>query len=197
MERDRCPGGEQFRHSRRADAPRGSHVGFAMKNLVILGEGIAAGLLAAVHVSRCCGEWENDLKREAVATQAEESRVAIAGSFDAGEELMGGVGATVGMAGGVVLVLLRHSGTRGFAKIERCSVTAKYFHGRPFGQHGDRRRCVRREFLRGVDNFAADDREHRLDAFDFFFWHGEVVIGERNQVGELTNGDGALPATLT
>jgi hypothetical protein len=57
-------------------------------------------------------------KGEAVAAQSEEAGVAIAGSLDAGEKLMGRMGAAVMMAFRIVLMLRhRHPRSRSFANV--------------------------------------------------------------------------------
>src|SRR5882724_10007242 len=70
-------------------------------------------------------------EREAVAAQAEETGVAVARGVDARKQLMRGVGATVALTAGVVLVLLhRHSGTRDFPNVDGRTIAAEVFHGR-------------------------------------------------------------------
>ena len=68
-------------------------------------------------------------KRKAVAAQAEESGVAVAGGFDASHELMPSVMAAVRMTFRVVLMLHRDSGAGGLAHVERCAIAAEDFDG--------------------------------------------------------------------
>ena len=57
-------------------------------------------------------------KRKTIATQSPEFGVAIAGGLDAGEKLMGRMGAAVMMAFGIVLMLRhRHPRSRSFANV--------------------------------------------------------------------------------
>ena len=52
------------------------------------------------------------------------------------------------------------------------------------------------EFLRGVNDLSIDDRKDGLDAFDFLFGDGEVIIRERNEVGQLTGSNRTLRPAL-
>src|SRR5687768_3345739 len=45
--------------------------------------------------------------------------------------------------------------------------------------------------FRVVDDVAADDSEHRANAFQLFGGHGEVVLIEHNEVGKLADLDTA------
>src|SRR5437773_2596731 len=90
-----------------------------------------------------------------------------------------------------------HSGPRGFTNIERCTVAAEYFDGRPFRQHGNRRRRIIGEFICGVNNLSADDRENGFDALDLLVGHGKIVISQRNEICQLTFGDGTLLPAFT
>ncbi len=66
---------------------------------------------------------------EAVAAQAEEFGVAVAGGFDASEELMRRVRAAVRVTSRVVLMPHRHSRMRCFSHIQGRAVTSEDFHG--------------------------------------------------------------------
>ena len=72
--------------------------------------------------------------------------------------------------GTVAMLLDWHSGAGRFAGVQRRTVAAENFHGRPFRQNGDWRWRVRGELLRRVDNLSADNGENRFDAFDLFFY---------------------------
>ncbi len=77
----------------------------------------------------------------------------------------------------VVLVLLHwDTGAHRLASVKRRAIAAKVFRRRPLGQDGDRRRRVWSEFLARMNNFPANDREDRFDAFDLLFRHCEVVV---------------------
>ena len=81
-------------------------------------------------------------ERETVAAETEEIGVAVSGSFSSGEQLMQRVSASMFMAFGAMLVGLRHrhAGSRGLLGVQRRTITAEYFHRRPIGKHGNRRR---------------------------------------------------------
>src|SRR5206468_10848384 len=113
-----------------------------------------------------------------------------------GEQLMQRMNAAVLMTSGGVLMLHWHAGTGGFHDIQRRAVATEDFCGRPFGQHGKRRRRMRTELLRRVNNFSADDSENRFDGLDLFFRRGEVVLSESDEVRQLTHGNRALLSAL-
>jgi hypothetical protein len=124
------------------------------------------------------------LKGEAVATRSKEAGVAIARRFDTGEKLLRRVKTAVGMAVRIVPVLWDwHSGACCFANIERRTVAAEYFYGRPFWQHRNGRRRECGKFIRRVNNVSADNCEDGFDAFEFFLRNNKVVIRERNEIG--------------
>jgi hypothetical protein len=135
-------------------------------------------------------------KGKTVATHAKEVAVAVAGGFDARKELMCGMGAAVITFGIVLMLLHRHTCARRFADVQRCAIAAEYFYRRPLRQHRNRCWCVRSKFFHCVNNLAADDGKDRFDAFDLFLWHGKIIIGERNQVRQLTGGNPALLSAL-
>ena len=58
------------------------------------------------------------------------------------------------------------------------------------------RRRVRSEFIRGVNHFAADDRENGFDTLDAFLGNGKVVVGQRDQVRQLARSDSTFLAAL-
>src|SRR5258708_6419387 len=101
-------------------------------------------------------------EREAVAAQAEEVGVPIAGGFDARKELMRGIGAAV-IAFGVMLMLRhRNTGLCGLANVQWRAIAAEVFGRRPFGQHGNRRWRVRSKFFHRVNNLSTDNSENRF-----------------------------------
>src|SRR6478736_9003676 len=101
------------------------------------------------------------------------------------------------MTSGVVLMLWQGNTSPGrLADIEGRTITTENFHRRPFRQHGNRYGGVWRELIGGVNDLATDDGEHGFDAFDALVRQSEVIVGERGQVGELTDGDHAFLATL-
>jgi len=131
-------------------------------------------------------------KREAVTAQTKEFRVAVTRGLDACDELMCSVRAADRTTLGVVLMSHRHSGPRGFTNVERRAVTTEHFHGGPFGRHRNRRRRVRRKFICGVNDLSTHDRENGLDAFDLLVRYGKIIVRERDEVGQLSGGDGTL-----
>ena len=111
---------------------------------------------------------------------------------------MRGVGAAVITLGTVLMRLRnRHTHARRLADIQRCAIAAENFDWRPFRQHRNRWRCVRCKFFRRVNNLAADDGKNGFDAFDLFLRHGKIIIGERDQVCQLTGGNCAFLSALT
>ena len=57
-------------------------------------------------------------KRETIAARSKEAGITIAGGLDAGEKLMGRMGAAVMMAFGILLMLRhRHPRSRSFASV--------------------------------------------------------------------------------
>src|SRR6266404_4441213 len=91
----------------------------------------------------------------------------------------------------------RYTGASCFSDVKRRPVAAEHFDGRPFRKHRERRRRVRAEFLRRVDNLSAYDREYGFDALDVLFGDGKVIIGKHSEVSELSWGKGAFFAGLT
>lgn len=65
-------------------------------------------------------------------------------------------------------------------------------HRRPLRQHRNRRRRQRREVTGGVNHFAINHRQHRLNAFDLLFRDAEIVLRQHHQIGKLTGGQTAL-----
>ena len=108
---------------------------------------------------------------------------------------MRGMGAAVLVTLGDMLVH-RNTSLCGLAHIERRTIAAKHFHRGPFGQHRNRRRRMSGEFLRGVNDLSTHDREDGLDTFDFLFGDGEVIVCERNEVGQLTGSNCPLRPAL-
>src|SRR6266850_208632 len=74
-------------------------------------------------------------KREAVAAQAEKSRVTVARCVPCGEQLMERVSAAVLMTLSVVMMHHWHASSRRLANVQRRTVAAEYFNRRPF-RHG-------------------------------------------------------------
>jgi hypothetical protein len=48
-----------------------------------------------------------------------------------------------------------------------------------------------------VNNLPANNRKYGLNAFDAFLRDGKIVVGERNQIGQLSNRNRALLSALT
>src|SRR5882724_7561439 len=100
---------------------------------------------------------------------------------------MGGMDAAVIMARRVMLVLKHgHSGAGGLSEVERSTVSAEHFYGRPFRKNRDGRRGVRAEFLAGVDDVSTDHSEHRLNALNLLLRDSEIVLCEHGEVGEVS-----------
>lgn len=125
---------------------------------------------------------------EALATQPKEISVAIASRFSGGEELLQRVRAAASQTLLVVLMTHGNTGSRGFPNVERRTIPAKHLRGRPLGQHWNCRRCVWRKFLGSVNDFSTHDRQDGFDVLDRFVRRRKEIVGERDQVCELTAG---------
>src|SRR5436309_3273621 len=102
------------------------------------------------------------LEGEALAAPSPETRVTIAGSIRRRDQLVRDVRADVLMAPGPALVSFRrwHTRASSLADVQGRAIATEHLHRRPFWQHWDRRRCVRREFFPGMNHLAADDGEN-------------------------------------
>ncbi len=85
----------------------------------------------------------------------------------------------------------RHPGTGGALRIQRRSIAAEGSDRRPFRQCRNRRGRVRGKLGGGMHDAPSNDREDRLQPFDLFVRHGEVIVRERHQIGELPDGERA------
>src|SRR5262245_26518632 len=93
---------------------------------------------------------------EAIAAQAEETRVAVSRRFNSREEVMRN-GCAVLVTLGAVMMGHGNAGASGFGNLQRRAITAEHLHRRPLGQDGNRRRRVRTESLARVNNRSAHD----------------------------------------
>ena len=109
------------------------------------------------------------------------------GGLDASEELMRSMGATVAVIVGAMRMCQRDSGSRCFDNVQWRAIAAEYFHRRPLGQHWNRRGRVRTEFLDRMNNLSADDGEHRFDGFYIPLRDGKIVVGEGNEIRQLSD----------
>ena len=100
------------------------------------------------------------------------------------------------MTVGVVCVFHGNAGSRRFDHVQRRAVAPEHFHRRPLGQHGNRRRRMRAEFLGRMNNFSAHDGENRFDGFDIFLRRGEKVVAESNEIRQLSDCNRPLLSAL-
>src|SRR6266404_1396884 len=130
-------------------------------------------------------------KSKAIAADAPKFGLLIAGLFCCGDELTPCVHATVRLAISGVLMVFgdRYAGAGRFADVQWRAVTTEGFYRRPLRQYWNRRWCYGCEFLCGMDNLPCNDGEDRFNAFDLFRRRGNVVIRERDQIGQLARGD--------
>src|SRR5262249_2509820 len=75
-------------------------------------------------------------------------------------------------------------------------VAAVHFDRRPAGTDGQGPWVQSLERAGPVNNVATDDGQYRLDAFDLFLGHREVIRRQHRKVGELTGLDGTLLGLL-
>ena len=47
-----------------------------------------------------------------------------------------------------------------------------------------------------MNNLAANDGENGFDAFDLFLWHGKIIVGERDEIRQLTGDNRAFFSAL-
>src|SRR6266850_2851618 len=109
---------------------------------------------------------------------------------------MRSVGAAVLVASRAVCVGDGHACSGGLADVERRTVATKDLSWGPFRQCGNGWRGVVAEFVGGVYDLAIGDGENAFDPADLVFGHGEVVISEHGEVGQLAWGEGTFFASF-
>src|SRR5262245_47350962 len=92
----------------------------------------------------------------------------------------------------VLMLWHRDTGAGGLANIQWRAVTAEDFHRRPFGQHRNGGWSERSKILGRMNDPAPNNGKHGFDALDFLLGNGEVIVGERDEVSQLTDGDCAF-----
>src|SRR5258706_11146820 len=97
---------------------------------------------------------------------------------------------------GAVMMFHGNTNSRRVSNVQWRAVAAEHFYRRPFRQHGNRRRRVRTEFLGCMNNLSAHDGENRFDGFDVLLRDGEIVVGESNEIGQLTGSNRSFLSVL-
>src|SRR5512139_2669947 len=90
----------------------------------------------------------------------------------------------------------RHAGTRRLSLVKRRAVAAEHGNRRPLRQHWNRLRSLGCELRRRMNDAAAYDGENGFDSLDVFFRDAEVVVRERDDIGELAGGNRTLLVAL-